>query len=81
MTEETTAQLEIKILKEELKWLEETLFWIGRDGMPNMLLVIGMFITGILPMVIIILIHKFFKKRNLRKQIFELKGQLKMANG
>ena len=64
----------LKELKEELKWLEETPFYISRDGAPSLLLILFIIFTGIIFGIIIILTYKYFKKRNLRKKIKELEN-------
>ncbi len=59
----------LKELKEELKWLEETPLWVGNDGSPSLLLILFILITGIAGGIIIILVYRSIKKRNLRKKI------------
>jgi len=59
----------IKDSKEKLKWLEETPFYIGNDGMPSVPLILfgilGTLGTGL----IVVLTYKYFKKKSLRKYI------------
>ena len=63
----------LKELKEELKWLEETSIFTGKDGMPSVALILFALITGILPGIIILLIYRSVQKDKLRKKITELK--------
>lgn len=67
------AKTNIKELEEELKWLEETPFYIGRDGMPSMLLILFVLFTGILPGILIVLGYKAYRKYSIKKKISQLK--------
>ena len=64
----------LKELREELDWLENTPFYIGRDGSPSLGLIFLVIISGIVWGIIGILIYKYFKKRSLRKKISELEN-------
>ena len=59
----------IKQYKEELNWLEKTPWYIGSDGMPNIALIIGLVLTGIIPILIIILLYRHYRKEYLKKQL------------
>ncbi len=61
--------MKTKNYKEELEWLENTPWYIGSDGMPNVILVIGVLLTGIGIPIIIILSYKYFRKRWLKTKI------------
>ncbi len=55
--------------KKKLEWLENTPWYIGKDGMPNMALIFGVFITGIIPLIIIILLYRSHRKKYLKKKL------------
>lgn len=55
----------IKELEEELKWYEETPFYIGRDGAPSIVLMTFGLISAI--------IWRYYKKFSLRKKYKQLK--------
>ena len=57
----------IKELEQELKWREETPFYLSKDGMPNLfLLIIGW------PF---LFIYKIFRIRGLKEEIRRLKNE------
>jgi hypothetical protein len=56
-------------LKKELNWLETNPFYIGRDGMPDLKILLFIILTGIIWGFLIVLIYKKIKKRNLKKKI------------
>ena len=55
----------LKELKEELDWYENTPWYIDRDGMPSIALIIFGIFTGFIG----VLIYRFFKKENIREKI------------
>ena len=61
----------LKEMEDELKWMEETPFYIGRDGAPSIPLILFIIFGGVIPTIIIIIAYRKFKKRNLRKAIKE----------
>lgn len=56
-------------LKAELKRLEETPFYIGKDGMPSIPLILFVLVTGILPGLILAIAYRKFRIYLVRKQI------------
>ncbi|MFC2016580.1 hypothetical protein ACFLUF_02575 [Chloroflexota bacterium] len=70
----------LKELKEELKWLEETPFYIGKDGAPSIALILFIILTGFILGIIIIIVYRNFEKRSLREAIKECE-KLKEAKG
>ena len=57
-------QKSLEELKANLKWIEETPFYIGDDGLPSGLLIF----TGIIPT----LLFRFIKKKLLKRKIAKL---------
>lgn len=60
---------ETKNYKEELEWLENTPWYIGNDGMPNVAFILGVILTGVIPAIIGIDIYRHLRKKWLKKQI------------
>ena len=61
--------LSIKELEEELKWLEETPFYIGRDGMPSIALILFTILTGLIIGIIIIKVWRRYRIKVLKEEI------------
>lgn len=60
------ADQKLKELKEELDWYENTPFYIGRDGMPSMVIIFfGWFYA---------LVYKYYKLHMLKREIGKLES-------
>ena len=66
---------DLKELKEELDWLENTPFYIGRDGLPSAGLILFIMFTGIIFGIMGIFIYKQFKKKSIKEKIKELEDK------
>jgi len=65
----------LKELQEKLKWLEETPWYIGKDGLPSILLILLTIVTGIVLGIIIILILRNIEKNRLREKIKQISSK------
>jgi len=70
-------QKEIDNLKEELNWLKSNPIYMNKDGMPDPLTILFIFFTGIIFGIILLVIYKYIKKRNLIKKINKLSKVIK----
>jgi H+/Cl- antiporter ClcA len=66
-------QKTLKELETELNWLETTPFYIGKDGLPNITVILLILLTGIIWGLLGYLIYRNYKKKNIRKKINKLK--------
>lgn len=59
---------ELSKLKEELTWLETTPWYLSKDGMPNLWLIVVGFIWGW----VLVIAYRWLRKRHLRRLIAEI---------
>ena len=58
-------------LKEELKWLKETPFWIGKDGIVSFPMILFLLFTGVITGIIIVLVYKYYRIWKIKKLLNE----------